>query len=77
MTTPIHWHTQTAEAACATLQVDSAHGQAVDASSQRLTQYGENQLVEAKPRPLWLKFLDQFKNFLVILQLRATRRTTQ
>jgi len=77
MTTPIHWHTQTAEAARATLQVDSAHGQAVDASSQRLTQYGENQLVEAKPRPLWLKFLDQFKNFLVILQLRATRRATQ
>ena len=71
MTTPIHWHTQTAEAACATLQVDSAHGLAADAASQRLTQYGENRLVEAKPRPLWLKFLDQFKNFLVIVLLFA------
>ena len=71
MTTPIHWHTQTAEAACATLQVGSAHGLAADAASQRLTQYGENRLVEAKPRPLWLKFLDQFKNFLVIVLLFA------
>ena len=71
MTAPISWHTQTAEAACATLAVDPAHGLAADAASQRLTQYGENRLVEAKPRPLWLKFLDQFKNFLVIVLLFA------
>ena len=71
MTTPIPWHTQTAKAACSSLQVDPAHGLAADVASQRLTHYGENRLVEAKPRPLWLKFLDQFKNFLVIVLLLA------
>jgi Ca2+-transporting ATPase len=71
MTTPIPWHKQTAEAACSTLAVEPAHGLAGEAANQRLAQYGENRLVEAKPRPLWLKFLDQFKNFLVIVLLLA------
>jgi Ca2+-transporting ATPase len=71
MTTPIPWHKQTAEAACSSLQVDAAHGLPADAASQRLMHYGENRLVEAKLRPLWLKFLDQFKNFLVIVLLCA------
>jgi len=71
MTTPIPWHTQTAEAACVTLEVDPARGLSADEAAQRLAHSGENRLVEAKPRPLLLKFIDQFKNFLVIVLLFA------
>jgi len=40
-------------------------------AADRLARFGENRLAEAQPRPLWLKFLDQFKNFLVIVLLFA------
>jgi len=40
-------------------------------AATRLARFGENRLVEAKPRPLWLKFLDQFKDFLVVVLLFA------
>lgn len=66
MTTSMPWHMRTAEAACTILLVDPAHGLPDDASSQRLTHYGENRLAEVRPRPAWLKFLDRFKNLLVI-----------
>ena len=71
MAHPNVWHTQTTEAACANLETDPALGLPTDAAAQRLESYGENRLAEAKPRPLWLKFLDQFKNFLVIVLLFA------
>ncbi|MDP2834028.1 MAG: cation-translocating P-type ATPase [Pseudomonadota bacterium] len=71
MTPQIPWHTQTAEAACAGLEVDPARGLSAEAAALRLESHGENRLIEAKPRPLWLKFLDQFKNFLVIVLLFA------
>lgn len=69
MTPQISWHTDTAEAACAKLETDPACGLAPEEAFRRLARYGENRLVEAKPRPRWLKFLDQFKNFLVIVLL--------
>lgn len=71
MTTPIPWHKQSAEAACAVLGVDPARGLAPDEANPRLARYGENRLVEATSRPAWLKFLDQFRNFLVIVLLFA------
>jgi Ca2+-transporting ATPase len=71
MTTLIPWHTQTTEAACTSLETDPARGLAADAAAQKLARHGENRLAEVKPRALWLKFLDQFKNFLVIVLLFA------
>ncbi len=71
MSTEIPWHTQTAEAACLSLDTDPARGLAPDETASRLTSHGENRLAEAQPRPLWLKFLDQFRNFLVIVLLFA------
>ncbi|HRH82219.1 MAG TPA: cation-translocating P-type ATPase [Thiobacillaceae bacterium] len=71
MTTPIPWHKQSAEAACAVLGVDPARGLAPDEANPRLARHGENRLVEATSRPAWLKFLDQFRNFLVIVLLFA------
>ncbi len=38
---------------------------------QRLERHGPNRLRGKPPRPAWLKFLDQFRNFLVIVLLGA------
>ncbi|MDP3498047.1 MAG: cation-translocating P-type ATPase [Candidatus Nitrotoga sp.] len=65
------WHTLTPDAATAVLDVNATHGLATPEADARLVRYGENRLIEAKPRPLWLKFFDQFKNFLVIVLLFA------
>jgi Ca2+-transporting ATPase len=71
MNTPVPWHKQTTEAACTGLEVDPARGLPPDEAGRRLAHHGENRLAEARPRPTWLKFLDQFKHFLVIVLLIA------
>jgi len=75
MTTQTPWHTQSVAATCAGLESpfenNSARGLASEEAARRLARHGENRLIEAEPRPLWLKFLDQFKNFLVIVLLFA------
>jgi Ca2+-transporting ATPase len=71
MTTQPPWHTQTAATACTSLDTDPARGLSPEAAARRLASHGENRLVEASPRPAWLKFLDQFRNFLVIVLLFA------
>ena len=42
-------------------------GLSVTEARRRLESHGENRLTEKPPRPVWLKFLDQFRNLLVIL----------
>lgn len=59
------------EAVSATLEVVPSIGLSESDVVERLQQFGENKLIEAAPRPLWLKFFDQFKNFLVIVLLFA------
>ena len=66
------WHTLSViDAACALVVVPS-DGLSTATAGERLAQYGENKLAAAVPRPLWRKFLDQFRNFLVIVLLSAT-----
>ncbi|MDO9049902.1 MAG: cation-translocating P-type ATPase [Methylotenera sp.] len=65
------WHTMPPEAASAALEVVPARGLSEAQATERLQKFGENKLIEAAPRPLWLKFFDQFKNFLVIVLLFA------
>ena len=65
------WHTLTRDAATAALTVVPAQGLSQAEAAGRLARVGENRLLEAAPRPLWLKFVDQFKNFLVIVLLFA------
>ena len=38
-------------------------------ASQRLTQYGPNELPGAKPQPIWLRLLSQFNNALIWFML--------
>jgi len=65
------WHTLSGIQAAQALQTLSAEGLTTYVVNERLATYGENKLDEAAPRPLWLKFVDQFKNFLVIVLLLA------
>lgn len=65
------WHTLTLETAATALDVTPARGLSEAEAANRLLQFGENMLVEVTPRPLWLKFFDQFKDFLVIVLLFA------
>jgi len=66
-----HWHAQSAEQVCADLETDLVQGLTPDEATLRLTRHGPNKLAEKKPRPAWLKFVDQFKNVLVMVLLGA------
>ncbi|MDO8890939.1 MAG: cation-translocating P-type ATPase [Sulfurimicrobium sp.] len=59
-----------AEAALAHLD-SSAQGLSKAEARQRLERHGPNRLREKAPRPAWMKFLDQFKDLLVIVLLGA------
>ena len=65
------WHTLSLENAATALNVEPISGLSEVEAAERLLHFGENRLIEAAPRPLWLKFFDQFKNFLVIVLLFA------
>ena len=64
-------HAEPPEAVAASLSVDPADGLDKAEATIRLANRGLNQLVGKPPRPAWLKFFDQFRNFLVIVLLGA------
>ena len=66
-----NWHALSVRDAADELNVVPAQGLSSDAAAERLARLGENKLAEARAKPLWLKFLDQFKNFLVIVLMFA------
>jgi len=65
------WHCLSSEEAASTQAVMPSQGLDSGTAAERLRQFGENCLIEAKPRPLWLKFVDQFRNLLVVVLLFA------
>jgi Ca2+-transporting ATPase len=65
------WHTYSPEKAAELLSADVTHGLTTAEVDARVARYGENRLAEAQTRPAWLKFIDQFRNFLVIVLLGA------
>ncbi|QVL48796.1 MAG: cation-translocating P-type ATPase [Thiocapsa sp.] len=70
-THPRRWHGLGVAETAASLDVDPARGLATAEADLRRRRYGENALAETKARPLWLRFLDQFRNLLVIVLLFA------
>ncbi len=64
-----HWSIA-ADAALARFDSTPQGLTATDAQ-QRLEQHGANRLREKPPRPVWIKFFDQFKNLLVIVLIGA------
>ena len=65
------FHAETPTAVATALNVDPATGLEPTEAAARLVRHGANQLASKAPRPAWLKFLDQFRDFLVIVLLGA------
>ena len=61
-----------AEQVVAALDTDSQRGLTQTEARGRLHRYGRNELASEKPIRAWRKFLDQFRDVLVILLLLAT-----
>ena len=54
-----------------TLEVSMSAGLTAEEAEDRLLQYGPNRLNSAKRRSLFLRILDQFKDFLVLILIAA------
>ena len=59
------WHSLPVSACATQLDSDLDRGLSSLEAGLRLQRFGTNQLAAKKPRALWLKFIDQFKNLLV------------
>ncbi|MFD0432676.1 cation-translocating P-type ATPase [Streptomyces chartreusis] len=64
-------HRLAAEQVAARLGVDPAAGLSGSEADERATVFGPNRLAEPARRPEWLKFLDQFRNWLIGILLIA------
>ena len=67
----IRWHALPVEEATRRLAADAIAGLSEAEAAQRLAAHGPNVLAEKPPRAAWLKFLDQFRDTLVIILLGA------
>ncbi|MFB1489486.1 MULTISPECIES: HAD-IC family P-type ATPase [unclassified Thiocapsa] len=65
------WHCLGVVETTKALEADPARGLSTAEADLRRHRHGENALAETKSRPLWLRFLDQFRNLLVIVLLCA------
>lgn len=66
-----HWHALEVETVVDQLKLDVASGLASAEVELRLQAFGPNQLAQKKPRPAWLKFLDQFNSLLIVILVGA------
>jgi Ca2+-transporting ATPase len=64
------WRVDVDEVASA-LETSPRTGLASDTAAQRLTQFGRNELVEKKQRPLWMLFVDQFTSPMILVLIGA------
>jgi len=65
------WHSLATEQVANELRSDPARGLTDAEAAVRLAERGPNRLAEKAPRAAWRKFLDQFRNFLVIVLIGA------
>ncbi len=65
------WHTFSVEETARRLAVDSQHGLTASEAKARFQQHGPNSLPEAKRRPAWRIFFDQFADFMILVLLAA------
>ncbi|CQR73386.1 Calcium-transporting ATPase 1 [Sporomusa ovata DSM 2662] len=66
------WHQLSSEQVVAELNSDLEHGLSSTEVAKRLAQYGYNELQEKASEPLWKKFFNQFKDFLVVILIVAS-----
>lgn len=68
----LNWHSLKSEEVLRTLQTDVGAGLANAEASRRLSVHGPNRLPERPPVPMWLRFLRQFKDFMILILLAST-----
>ncbi|WP_207514108.1 calcium-translocating P-type ATPase, PMCA-type [Longitalea luteola] len=66
----MNWHTSSIDDVLKELQ-SQADGLSSDEAARRLEQYGPNQLQEKKKKPVWLLFLMQFKDVMILILMVA------
>ena len=66
------WYKLSADVVVSELQSDLSQGLSSGEAARRLAQYGYNELKEKPHEPLWRKFLNQFKDFLVLILIAAS-----
>ena len=71
MSTGPPWHALATVEAVARIEADARTGLTRAQAAERLLRFGANRLASAKPRPVWLKFLDQFRNVLTCVLIGA------
>jgi len=66
----MHYYLKSIEEVIGQLQ-SSLHGLSTDEAKKRLAKYGRNELKEIKQRTLFMMFLDQFKDFMIMVLIAA------
>ncbi|MDO8250042.1 MAG: HAD-IC family P-type ATPase, partial [Rhodoferax sp.] len=66
-----HWHLHDAHELARRHGVDPGHGLHEDEASRRAQQHGPNEIQGRPGRSLWGQFLDQFKDFMVLVLIGA------
>jgi Ca2+-transporting ATPase len=64
-------HAASAQQVIAALGADAQRGFSTARAAELRLQYGSNTLAEAAPVPLWMKFLGQFRDLMVIILIAA------
>jgi Ca2+-transporting ATPase len=67
---PAGWHQLAAQEALERLH-SSGQGLAPEEAEQRLQRFGANELIEKRPKSLGMMFLDQFKDFMILVLIAA------
>lgn len=66
------WYTLATADVTEALQSDASQGLTQQEAERRLAKHGANKLAESKKKPLYTVFLDQFKDFMVVILFIAT-----
>ena len=67
----VAWHALEPEEAAQRLHVDPNEGLTAAEAQQRLQRYGPNALAEAKPQPVWKRFLKHYSDYMQIVLVVA------
>lgn len=66
----MHWHTEKISEIVETLN-SSVHGLSKENAKRRLLEYGPNELKEKKKKTPFMMFLDQFRDFMILVLIAA------
>jgi Ca2+-transporting ATPase len=70
-TTDGGWYARSPDVVAQALDVDPTAGLSAAAAADRLRENGPNALPEERPRPGWLRFLEQYRSYMQIILLAA------